>query len=447
MQELSAYLLQSPTLPAESLEALSKDVSSLISAWLEEKGATHPDQSFGDFESKTGGGKGLFTREVLKDDIGILEDVVLEEKTKNGQVFTTRLSHVRANNIVSVHAVLSISNTESIISPVFTNPRCPAIVRRLLSNNTEWLLNGDSIGQGKSEQWNGTEAVDNIVRCINSNSRTLPLILVSEIDGDVLWPRLESELAFDLAGLAHVVRINEEASWALTDEIGKQASCYLGAVRLYWPIQDQNPEAPQYPGTVWTASALLSNDQDGKAFSRFRNELRKRVMSVAALTIVPPSAIRAIRNSISRSRLKELQNKANANQEDIELARIFIDENEQLKEELTEAKKSIANLSGRVEAAEYALSQQKTESSGESVADINEDEIEPGEIRYYKKIRNASGYDVLARVSNCGHSSWQNASKAEKAKKGVERLEGRSDWKTIQHCGSCTGGGMWKVKW
>ena len=54
----------------------------------------------------------------------------------------------------------------------------------------------------------------------------------------------------------------------------------------------------------------------------------------------------------------------------------------------------------------------------------------------------------MVRVQDCGCDNWQSAHAADKARKGIARLENdRIDWKTMQHCASCTGGGMWKVRW
>jgi len=50
-------------------------------------------------------------------------------------------------------------------------------------------------------------------------------------------------------------------------------------------------------------------------------------------------------------------------------------------------------------------------------------------------------------VGDCGHNSWQGANKADKAKKGIAKLEGTEAWRLVQHCGKCTGGGFWRVEW
>ena len=51
-------------------------------------------------------------------------------------------------------------------------------------------------------------------------------------------------------------------------------------------------------------------------------------------------------------------------------------------------------------------------------------------------------------MGDCGHITWQGSAKADKAKKGLARLLGEhGDWKKLEHCGSCKGGGVWRVQW
>ena len=46
--------------------------------------------------------------------------------------------------------------------------------------------------------------------------RTLPWVVVSELDSSVAIDNVDANLAHDLAGLANVARLDAEASWALT---------------------------------------------------------------------------------------------------------------------------------------------------------------------------------------------------------------------------------------
>lgn len=67
---------------------------------------------------------------------------------------------------------------------------------------------------------------------------------------------------------------------------------------------------------------------------------------------------------------------------------------------------------------------------------------------FFKKTHSKAAYDVLVRRGDCGHSSWQASHKADKAKKGLERLLGEhSNCKKLEHCGRCDVGGVWRVEW
>jgi hypothetical protein len=71
-----------------------------------------------------------------------------------------------------------------------------------------------------------------------------------------------------------------------------------------------------------------------------------------------------------------------------------------------------------------------------------------GEVRFYKKRYSTPSYDVVIRVPDCGCNRWSGGHGGHKAREGIVRLEGnRTNWQTVQHCPSCTGGGMWRVKW
>ncbi|WP_374354286.1 bZIP transcription factor [Thermomonas sp.] len=347
-----------------------------------------------------------------------------------------------------LHATLAVRNNISVIAPVATDPRCPTLIRSLLELYPDWTFGGNPIGTATARSITGSEDAEILLSELVSESRLRPIVVVSQNEDEFVWPRLPDELAYDLTGLASVVSVDDEASWALTEHLGKKNSCYMGAVRLYWPGKKSVGGDIQIPGTVWTASTLLSMDHDGKGLGRFRSAIRRAVMSVAALTVEAPSTIRHIQNFYARQRLQELEARANSNTEELELARLYVEENEELKAEVAQLRTEISALSGRAEVAEYALSQAKGKEA--QVADIpatDDDSPVTGETRYYKKTHSKQAYDVLVRVTDCGHTSWQNSAGADKARKGVERLEKRSDWKSLHHCGSCTGGGLWRVRW
>lgn len=449
MQILSAYQFEVAGLDAGESGALLNQIGGVVESWLRSKGATSTDVESGSFVSKTKGAPdGSFQRRVSRGTSGTLHEIHLQEPTFNGQTFITSISWLSSENKVSVYSTLTVMNSSASVAPIFTDPKCPSVVRNIISLRSDWSFGGYPLAPPTPSLLSGNEAGRKLADKILDPHRTLPVLVVSEIEDQPLWEGLEDSLAFDLSGLAQVVRIDELASWGLTDEIGKLYSCYQGAVRLYWPSSTGSDEHTVPRNTVWTAAHMLSLDDDGKGSNRFRAAIRRSVMSVASLAVEPPTEIRSILNQVSRERLRELEDRANSNSEELELARLFIEENEQLKEQLEAARRESARLAARAETAEHALSQVSSQpESPSSGGSIEGDSPAPGEVRYYKKVRNTPSHDVMVLIKNCGHSSWQSAAKADKAKKGVEKLEGRANWEGFYHCGKCSGGGVWKVIW
>jgi hypothetical protein len=175
------------------------------------------------------------------------------------------------------------------------------------------------------------------------------------------------------------------------------------------------------------------------------------LMSTAALSITAPASVREIQDAVARLRIEDLEKRVAPDSEELAIARLYIAENQDLKTRIEQLELDLARAAARADAAEHSLAQLKSPvlTDEEESEAAPGDAVEPsaGEVRYYKKIHSKGAYDVLVEVADCGHTSWQGSAKADKAKKGLERLMGRNDWKSLQHCGSCTGGGMWKVRW
>ncbi|WP_324779818.1 hypothetical protein [Thiobacillus sedimenti] len=451
MQTLAAYRLETKALSDDELQMWWSDISGVINKWLKKKGVADTSSELGAFASETSGAKGTFTTNSVSSTSGELTEIVLTEPTKDGHTFTTSLAITNSEKVISVYLTLSASITGNTVAPTTLYPRCPTLIREMLTLRSDWMFGGSEVPDARPISVTGEEAASVLAGYLMNERRTLPVTVVSDIDGEPIWNDLPEKLAIDLAGLSSVVRIDGEASWALTDLIGKSNSCYLGAVRIYWPLRKVVEDTSELRSKVWTAERLLSSDTDGKGLSRFTTSLRRDVMNIAALVVDAPPSVRKIKTEVSRARLSELQAKADANSEELELARLFIEENETLKDELEKAKIEISKQAARAEAAEYALDVLKSDDSDKSIDDQVQAQADKrpktGEIRYYKKTHSKPTYDVLVKISDCGHNSWQAANKADKAKKGIEKLEGSSDWKSVSHCGSCQGGGVWKVVW
>jgi len=443
MQTLANYLLELEGITSEKRAHVASAVVVAIEKWLIQKGAADPKLESGSFNSLTPGARGTFTRSLTSVDGGSLTRFQLDEPSSNGQMFSTTISLAVSQRRLVVYVHQTVRDTGGLITPIFTDSKCPWVIRLLFQITDGWSLGGRELPLPIARAMKGEVGGVALAEMISSAERRIPIIVVSENEGRAIWRSIADELAKDLTSLAAVVTIDDTASWVLTKKLGKLHSCYRGAIRLYWPTrQTDGPFRLNSP--VWTASMLLSADDDGKGSVRFRETLRKTITSVAALTLEPPPELDEIPTQAARRKLAELEARATSNSEELEIAKSYLSDNEQLRKELAEAKRSVATWSSRAEAAEYALSQRpQVESSG---VDEEEPTPSPGEIRYYKKTHSTPSHDVLIEVSPCGHTKWQSANKADKAKKGLSRLLDGETWKVLQHCGVCTGGGMWRVQ-
>lgn len=450
MQTLCNYLLCLDNLTVHKRDEAHITVFSIIEAWLKTKGANDFQADQGIFESRTPDGGGSFTRVTLGSDVSLLTEIRLEEFAKLGQIFVTSISVIKNSSRILVYVSQMVHYTDARIAPTMTDSRCPQVVRHLLETNLSWVLNGSSLPHPVASVYTDEAGGLELAEIINDRSRSIPIVVVSESEKGTVWPYIAERVALDLAGLAYVAKINDKASWGLTQGLDKINSCYMGAIRLYWPVTDASRTGLQADSKVWTASTLMAHDTDSKGEARFRTTLRKIVMGVASVTIEPPPDIAQIHSYIAGQRLRTLEQKADANSDEIRLAKEFFSENQSLKNQLEEIQKKLNEWSSRAQTAEHALHQLTLDDEDDEEIQSSIDNDPPpkaGDTRFYKKVYSTPNHDVFAPVEDCKHTSWQDASKAEKAKKGFSRLFGVDSWKSLQHCGKCTGGGVWKLRW
>ncbi|WP_148044702.1 hypothetical protein [Stagnimonas aquatica] len=441
MQNLAAY----------SFEAVVGDVSGrlevldqLVDEWLAYKGVETVRATDGSFVSKTGDGTGQFQRRVLESSLGSLREIELIETAYAGAMFTTSIQIASAADRVTVYASLSATPGESRIAPMGLYPRCPWVIRAMVNRFSDWKSFGKVLPGAVA--FDATDAVSAKELCgvLRAGGRRFPVVVVSNDEDERVWLDLHLKVAEHLVGLAYVAVVSAESSWILTDELGPRDSCYLGAVRLYWPGATVGRSLA---GINWLASrlALFGTDESGR--NRFLAVLRKEIMSVAAWTITPPRILRDIRTTGEKERINALESQARDQALDS-----IVEENAKLTERLREAEQTIHSLNSKLVAATYAVPGRDSarddsdEGGSDSASHIPP---QPGETRFYKKIGSGGGVDALVQTKECNHkeSNWKPAFKGIQAEKGLLKLEGRSDWKTLAHCSACTGGGRWRVRW
>lgn len=461
MQKVAAYLLErlDDMEWPEARLAEADRLKAKVESWLQSKGASNPGPA-GTYEPEDGSA-GTFRIQEAADGDRTWWMVDLQEDTPQGRRFSVSASITAGTDRVSVYITLETGWTTSQVMPVSVDPRCPRIVRDLIQLPGRWFHGASLLSQSKSVT--GFDEGDTLVREIEFADRLLPIVTISRHDGDVALPDLDTKLGHDLIGLANVFVLDEGASWALTDDLGRNWCCYHGAVRLFWPHFAPDQDRFQHP--LWTAERLRSRGADlRETRDRFRRQLRGLIFRASALSVVRPREVDEIREAHARRAFTELRKQATSLAEYEDLANSYAADNDQLRRELMDARSQVGDLQEQVrklECDKLALKAHLTakdapedaEEEGDIAPGGDESEAvlaEPtsGETRFYKKVGARPMHDVMAHVQDCGCNRWEGAHKADKAKKGISKLEnGRNDWQTVQHCAACTGGGMWRVRW
>lgn len=461
MQTVAAYLLERRD-GMESLASRAQEASRLkgeLLGWLGSKGGdpTQPAGTYRPLDDSAG----TYQIAAVTDSPRELWQLQLREETAEGRCFSADVSLIVDRDSVLVYATLEGGWTTARIMPVSMDPRCPRVVRNLIDMPGHWYHGASRIR--RHEAIRGFDAGEVLAEEIRHPDRTLPIVAVSLSNGQVPLRDLDAKVAFDLAGLANVVTVDEDASWALTDILGQDYCCYWGAVRLYWPRF--SPKSGPLFHPLWTAARLQGMGHgDFETREAFRDHLRRLVFRAAVLGVRRPAAIDGIQDATRIRVLSDLTQRASSLADFKDLADSYAEDNdllrkerEALRQKILELQKLSTSLESECAALQAHLAATKGSAGNQSPpGDVAGDsgDVEllgppiADEVRFYKKTYSRPGHDVMIRVRDCGCNSWEGAHAADKARKGIGKLEGgRTDWKTMQHCASCTGGGMWKVRW
>lgn len=469
MQKVAAYILErSDDLEwPEARKAEGDRLGTVVEAWLKSKGSASIGGT-GTYEA-VDGSHATYRVTTAADGQRSWRMFELSEVTPEGRRFVTTVSVTVGHNNVVVFVTMEVGSVATSITRIEVDPRCPRIVRDLLLQPGAWFHGASRLRI--LSQVNGFDAGESLALKIQNKDRTIPFVVVSRVHGSTALPNLDEKLANDLAGVANVFSVDEDASWALTDILRKPLSTYGGAIRIYWPRLAGNDDPFRHQ--LWSATRLQGIETEPKtALERIRRQVRTIVMRASAASVVRPNEIDDIRSAAGRaeyaalqakaSALEDLKAKASSLAEFKEIADSYAADNDTLRHDIAARDTELERLRDEVQRLEtdkqaliFQLGQAKATSDGPDEVepdapekDEADEPPEPREVRFYKKTHSKPAYDVLVRVGDCGHKSWQAAAKADKAKKGLARLLGdHREWKNLQHCGSCTGGGMWKVQW
>lgn len=260
--------------------------------------------------------------------------------------------------------VLSVGSDAGVAPPELS-VRAPRFVREIVDLGVAWTIgvSGERVF-GRSFAVEADE-VPELESLMAAPERRLPIVIVSELLGETLAGDLHERLGHDLCGLAHTVRLSHEASWELTRRLGREWSCYNGAVRLLWPFGSGRNDPRAHP--LWTVDQLLQRADDApRARDRIRGVIAARVLEASTFVADDP-AFRDFEGA-KLAHAAERARAAAADGGDMgKLADLFADENALLRERVGLQDKEIQTLRENVEALTVAA-----RSSGPDIAEAAE---------------------------------------------------------------------------
>lgn len=213
-------------------------------------------------------------------------------------------------------------------NPAYTRS-VPGIVRQII-DNTGGVVDGRAASTSAWYVRNECE-VDELVAFLTKPDRQRAVIIVSsDSDGKTLVPA--DDLAKSLIGMSHVVDISSEASYILTDQVGREFSVFGGAIRTYRTGFSPDADEP-FTHPLATPGRIVSWVDETQTFSEFlidrtvkeflsSRHIRKEVRSFAS--------VRAEFNKQERDRLLE------EGASDSELLKVAEDEVSDLRGNVTE---------------------------------------------------------------------------------------------------------------
>lgn len=438
MQSLAAYSFSCELDHVSATERMV-ELRSMLDIWLARKGADDLENSKGEFKSRSGDNIGHFSRQSVESSIGEMISLILVETAHTGQIFSTEIFLIKDGSGVSVFMTLGATGGDGVVLPRRIVPRCPQILREILLKYDDWSVGGWSVPAGDEYVASSVKKVEELHSFILDSGRNLPVIVInSEILSE--WADCPKIIARELAGLAYVYLLEDSFSEEFAERIGDAYACFSREVKLYWPLLDDG--ASGLFGRGWRGRSLGRFGEGDAGARRFSESVREMVMSAAAQALILPAVAREIKTRSVIEKIGSLKEDVLENE-----LKTIVDENFDLSNKVEELTNEIAELKRKLSAAIISASGKEEADDLDPVDDFSGPRS--GDLIYYKKVDSKGNADVMVRTSRCNHreGAWKSAFSGDKAEKGIAKLEGRNNWKSIQHCNSCTGGGHWRVRW
>lgn len=221
-------------------------------------------------------------------------------------------------------------------------PTVPGFVKSILTGG-KCELDG-KVANGQPSLVESEDDVDWLVRLLEQSDRIGDVIVLAQQEDDGTPPQTIADanmLAQNLQGIAHVVVISSEGSFALTNRVGKELSVYRQAIRTYRPgfrawLDDPGRHPIAMPSRIleWPNGGIAGFESDIVA-----RTITNTVYVPGREDRLPPfTTVR----QIAAKREREAARQGGAS--DAELLKLFEQENLRLTAEIQEEKESSSLL-------------------------------------------------------------------------------------------------------
>lgn len=135
--------------------------------------------------------------------------------------------------LCSVEHSISIESVEYNLSPARLSIGSPRVIRDICAKIPAYI--GDM--EVLAKPYNVTQdELGHLLDLLFSSRRNLPVVVLSPYSGGDHNLIDADRLSQNLAAVAIIVQVDDpEVTWDFADQIGRQLSCFNGAVRIYWP--------------------------------------------------------------------------------------------------------------------------------------------------------------------------------------------------------------------
>ena len=281
-------------------------------------------------------------RDLTRSDTGTATALRLTEPG-DGLEFGTTVELAEAGE--SVHLFVRLAAGAVGFAPP-TNPSvfAPACLPELLAA-APWAFHGTPVPVGVMDCVTEKDAF-RLRGLLVSPTRQLPIVAVSYHPDYPINPALAADLAQAAVGLVAVAGLAPDVSWDLTERLGKQWSCYQGAIRLYWPGLHLRANPFTHPLWMWDKLAGLA-PTPGEAAHRFVGQLKRTLMDRSVEGVRRPGVFDAVRDAAQREAHEARVMAASTPDDFRSLANEYAAENDKLRAEVERLKEVV----GRLEAA------------------------------------------------------------------------------------------------